>query len=376
MWNTPWTRGDVLEIHWFTTRKMTDLCSTTQKNLARGLCLKGHELTIYNGDVTGTHQGNPWNHQSLAQSKIKGFHARSLANSAKKHIAEITNGIAIVDWTLASKLSTSLSRQNIIWFVMDRSPPADSGIFSMFQWPIWKKAWHLVLKDKAQSGFTVSSAHSRFVVEKIGVSNDKITVLEAGVDLELFRPKAKVKQFTLLYHGRLDKNRGVLLLPMLIQKLVKTGINAKLLLIGEGDAFSELQRIAKRRDDLDVLSSMPQSQLVEHLAKAHIGLLPMPESGVWTLASPLKRSEYAASGLAILGIDHSGHRLESGEVEWMKLVSQEQFLEEGVNWLKMLADDNSKLEQLNLEARQSAEENMSWSHSIDALEKVLNSVSR
>ena len=355
---------------------MTDLCSTTQKNLANGLCQRGHQLTIYNGDVAGTHQGNPWIHQPLTQSRIKGFHALSLANSAKKYITKITNGIAIVDWTLASKLSTSLSRQNITWIVMDRSPPADSGIFSMLQWPIWKKAWHLVLKDKAQSGFTVSSTHSRFVADKVGVSNDNITALEAGVNLELFHPKTKAKQFTLLYHGRLDKNRGILLLPLLINKLIKTGINAKLLLIGEGDAFSELQKIAKGRNDLDVLSSIPQSQLVEHLAKAHVGLLPMPESGVWTLASPLKRSEYAASGLAILGIDHSGHRFEGGEVEWMKLVSQEQFLTEGANWLKMLANDNSKLEQLKLQARQYAEENMSWSHSIDALEKVLKSSSQ
>ena len=355
---------------------MADLCSTTQENLANGLCQRGHQLTIYNGDVAGTHQGKTWIHQSLTQSKVKGFHAFSLANSAKKYIAKITNGIVIVDWALASKLSNSLSRQNITWFVMDRSPPADSGIFSKLQWPIWKKAWRLVVKNKAQSGFTVSSSHSRFVSDKIGVSNDKITTLEAGVDLQLFHTKTKAKQFTLLYHGRLDKNRGVLLLPLLIQKLIKTGINAKLLLIGEGDAYSELQKIAKGRDDFNVLSSMPQSQLVEHLAKAHVGLLPMPESGVWILASPLKRSEYAASGLAILGIDHSGHRLESGEVEWMKLLSKEQFLEEGTKWLQMLANDNSKLEQLKVQARQYAEENMSWEHSIDALEKVLNSVSQ
>jgi hypothetical protein len=60
----------------------------------------------------------------------------------------------------------------------------------------------------------------------------------------------------------------------------------------------------------------------------------------------------------------------------MKLVGQEQFLEEGTKWLQMLANDNSKLEQLKLQARQYAEENMSWSHSIDALEKVLKSISQ
>jgi len=355
---------------------MTDLCSTTQRNLAHGLCSKGHKLTIYNGDMAETDSDNPWNHQPLSQSRIKGFHARSLANSAKKSIANISSGIAIVDWTLASKLAPLLQRNKIPWFLMDRSPPANSGLLALFQWPVWKKSWRLVLLGKAHNGFTVSSPHSKFVSNQLGIKLNKIIALEAGVDLELFNTGQKSKQFTLLYHGRLDKNRGVLVLAKLIGKLNEGNIAAKLQLIGEGDAVTKLQAIANHRDDIEVLSSMSQTKLVQYLSKAHIGLLPMPESGVWTLASPLKRSEYAASGLAILGIDHSGHRLEGGEVEWMKLVSQEQFLAEGTNWLKMLANDNSKLEQLKLQARQYAEENMSWSHAVDALEKVLKSVSR
>ena len=60
----------------------------------------------------------------------------------------------------------------------------------------------------------------------------------------------------------------------------------------------------------------------------------------------------------------------------MKLVSQEQFLEEGIKWLKILANDNSKLETLQTQARDYAEENMSWSHSIDALENILKSLSQ
>ena len=355
---------------------MTDLCSTTQRNLAHGLCNKGHNLTIYNGDMAETHHDYPWRHQPLSQSKIKGFHARSLANSAKKSIINITSGIVIVDWTLASKLAPLLQLNKIPWLLMDRSPPANSGLLALLQWPVWKKSWRLVLRGKALNGFTVSSAHSNFVSEELGIKLNKITALEAGVDLELFNTSQKSKQFTLLYHGRLDKNRGVLVLAKLIEKLNEGNIAAKLQLIGEGDAVTKLQAIANHRDDIEVLPSMSQTKLVHYLSKAHIGLLPMPESGVWKLASPLKRSEYAASGLAILGIDHSGHRLEGGEVEWMKLLSQEQFLSDGVNWLKILANDNLKLEQLNLEARRYAEEHMSWSHSIDALESILKSVSR
>ena len=365
-----------MEIHWFTTRKMTDLCSTTQRNLAHGLCSKGHDLTIYNADMAEMNRDNPWSHQPLSQSGIKGFHARSLANSAKKYIANITSGIAIVDWTMASKLAPLLQRNKIPWLLMDRSPPANSGLLALFQWPIWKKSWRLVLRGKAHNGFTVSSTHSKFVCNQMGIELNKVTALEAGVDLELFSTGQKSKQFTLLYHGRLDKNRGVLVLTKLIEKLNQGNIAAKLQLIGEGDAFTELQAIANHRDDIEVLPSMSQTKLVQYLSKAHIGLLPMPEVGVWALASPLKRSEYAASGLAILGIDHSGHRLGQEQVEWMKLVGQQQLIEEGAKWLQMLANDNSKMTLLAIQARKYAEENMSWHHSVDAMDEVINSIAQ
>ena len=355
---------------------MTDLCSTTQRNLAHGLCSKGHNLTINNGDMAESNSDNPWNHQPLSQSKVKGFHARSLANSAKKYIANITSGIAIVDWTLASKLAPLLQRNKIPWLLMDRSPPANSGLLALFQWPVWKKSWRLVLRGKAHNGFTVSSAHCKFVSSQLGIKPNKITVLEAGVDLQLFSTAEKSKQFTLLYHGRLDKNRGVVALAKLIKKLNEGDIDAKLQLIGEGDAVAELQAIANQRDDIEVLPSMSQTKLVHYLSKAHIGLLPMPETGVWALASPLKRSEYAASGLAVLGIDHNGHRLGQGQVEWMKLIGQQQFIEEGAKWLQVLADDDSKMMQLSMQARKYAEENLSWHHSVDAMDEVINSISQ
>jgi len=355
---------------------MTDLCSTTQRNLAQGLCSKGHNLTIYNGDMAEMESDNPWNHQPLSQSRIKGFHALSLANSAKKSIANIASGIAIVDWTLASKLAPLLQRNKIPWLLMDRSPPANSGLLALFQWPLWKKSWRLVLHGKAHSGFTVSSPHCKFVSNQLGIELNKITALEAGVDLQLFSTGQKSKQFTLLYHGRLDKNRGVVVLTKLIEKLNEGNTDAKLQLIGEGDAVVELQAIANRRDDIEVLTSMPQTKLVHYLSKAHIGLLPMPETDVWALASPLKRSEYAASGLSVLGIDHSGHRLGQGQVEWMKLIGQQQFIEEGAKWLQMLADDDSKIMQLSMQARKYAEENLSWHHSVDAMDEVINSISQ
>ena len=60
----------------------------------------------------------------------------------------------------------------------------------------------------------------------------------------------------------------------------------------------------------------------------------------------------------------------------MKLVGQQQFIEEGAKWLQMLADDDSKMMQLAMQARKYAEENMSWQHSVDAMDEVINSIAQ
>ena len=368
-----------MQIYWFTERSLNDLCSTTQIALATGLNQRGYPVTFINADQPDSHAAHPWKHQPMSAKAPRGLQSRTLAKKMRSWLLEneiSSDSVALLDWRIANSLIPILQKRGIKWIIIDRGPPADKGILSLLQWPSWRRSWNYVRTNSSGYGCVVSEEHRNFVHQKTNVSLSSITVLPAGVNLDRFKPSKRFAKLTLLYHGKLDSNRGVLLLPTLLQRAKDTGIDLYLKMIGDGDAFDSLEVMAQQYDNLEIHHSLAQDELAQIVSQCHIGLLPMPESEVWTLASPLKRSEYAASGLAILGIDHSGHRLEGGEVEWMKLVSQEQLLLEGVNWLKMLADDNSKLEQLNLEARRYAEEHMSWSHSIDALESILKSVSR
>ncbi len=368
-----------MQVYWFTGRSLNDLCSTTQIALATGLTERGYTVTFINSDSSKSHQNHPWKHQSLPAKAPRGLQSRTLAKKMRTWILENEindDSVALLDWRIAKYVIPLLQQRGIKWIMVDRGPPADKGILSLLQWPSWRRSWKYVRTNPSSHGCVVSEKHRNFVHKKTNVSLSSITVLPAGVDLERFKANDGFQKLTLVYHGKLDRNRGVLALTKFLQMAEEIGIALCLKMIGDGDAFDSLEVMSQQYDNLEIHHSLAQDELAQVLSQCHIGLLPMPESGVWTLASPLKRSEYAASGLAILGIDHSGHRLEGGEVEWMKLVSQEQFLEEGANWLKMLANDNSKLEQLKLQARKYAEENMSWSHSIDALEKVLKSISQ
>ncbi len=63
----------------------------------------------------------------------------------------------------------------------------------------------------------------------------------------------------------------------------------------------------------------------------------MPASRVWSLASPLKRSEYLAAGLLVYGMDHSGHQIEGASDAWFKLSPQEDFHEDAIEWMSELS---------------------------------------
>ena len=362
-----------MKILWFTGRKFDNFCSTTQSSLAMGLVNRGHTIHFLNPDEQGEHEDNPWQHTGFSTSSITGLQSLTLARKMKNWIRtnDIENGsVAIVDWRLIKILYLELEKKRIPWILMDRSPPADTGLFALLQWPVWKKAWKIVSKSKSAKGCIVSKGHQELIQSKISISSDKFTIIPAGVDLELFYSSEKDEIFTMVYHGRLDKHRGVLALPMLAHKAVQSGIKLRLILIGEGDAYNQLQNISESYDYIKVEQIMEQKKVANILSKSHLALLPMPETRLWSIASPLKRSEYAASGMMIFGIDHLGHQFPNSQTyQWMKLVPQHDFHQDGINWIKTL--DLDLIENYSKEARAFAETELSWNNSILPLEKMI-----
>lgn len=362
-----------MQIHWFTRREMTDLCSTTQREIASGLCRRGHSLTIINPDEEGTHELFPWQHVSLPIRSIRGFQARKLGRNMKKYLscgASQDFDLAIVDWQVAPFIIHELERQSVRWMLMDRSPPADKGILASLQWPSWKRAWKMVRANPCAIGCVVSKAHREFVLNEITSTTNQIIILNAGANMELFAPAEKNPKLTLVYHGRLDRNRGVMALPMFVQKANAAGIECHLMMIGEGDAYRDLTDMQEVNNLFEVIPTMSPVHLAQVLSRCHIGLLPMPATKVWKLASPLKMAEYAASGLLILGIDHTGHRVKEGpQPDWIKLIKKESFHEVGIEWLKSL--ENEDLIKLSKQARNHAQKSMNWETSLDVLEDAM-----
>ena len=345
-----------MKIVWASSRVLgSDLCSTSQVNLANGLVDKGYNVTFYS---PGRASGLKFEHIRIQQSGLHGFQARSICKNLITKIEELNQAdIVLLDWTLW-KLSRRINKPTVL---IDRSPPANTGLLAMLQWRPWRKAW-----SKANKGTTVSSAHRQFVTDKTKFTGESIQVIPAGVDLDLFQAGKKEGPIKLAYHGRVDVHRGVMSLPTILAGLQSQGIDATLHIHGTGNAVERLKNIEMK--GLEITGAIPQDELAVLLSNYDIGLLPMPENKIWNLASPLKRSEYLASGMVICGIDHEGHRLE-GSGDWLQLFPQEQFIARTVSWINSL--DRQLLTALQKESRVHAENNSSWSHSLDALESII-----
>ena len=345
-----------MKIVWLSSRVLGfDLCSTTQIQLANGLVSKGYSVDFYS---PGKSVANSFNHHSVERSSRRGFQARSVVKKLHEHLEKINSAdVVLIDWPIFS-IANKIKSQVVL---IDRGPPADNGILAKLQWRPWRKAW-----SKANKGTTVSSAHRHFVIDKTKFTEESIQVIPAGVDLDLFQAGKKDGPIKLAYHGRVDLHRGVMSLPMILAGLQLQGIDATLHIHGTGDAVERLRNIGM--DGLEVTDAIPQADLAAKLATYDVGFLPMPEHKVWSLASPLKRSEYLASGMVVCGIGHAGHQID-GSGDWLQLSSQKDFITNTVAWIKTL--DRESLSALQNESRKYAEENLSWSHSVDALESII-----
>ena len=358
-----------MNIIWFSGRKMADLCSTTQRSLGSGLVKRGHSLIFVNPDSPGSHTNYPWTHQSITASQIPGMKSITLASNMNKWLCANLpkdNTVVILDWRIAKQLTKTLQKHKIPWILMDRSPPADSNILAKLQWRYWKNAWKSVHACQKR-GCVVSEAHKEFTSKYTGVPQTSIISIPAGVEINQFQNRVKSSPIKLCYHGKLDSNRGLMQLISIHSRLVDIGVDVELYLHGNGDLTSKLATLKDGK--IHVTETLDSDDLVQCLSGYDVGFLPMPDKRIWRLASPLKRGEYLASGMIVLGINHTGHQMDNSG-DWLQLFDENKFVQSSVDFIRNL--DSERLRQSQIDAREYAVVNLDWSHSVTILEDVLS----
>jgi len=349
-----------MNVTWLTARCFgEDLCATTQIELSLGLVKQGVNLTVYSPGVFPTPEIN---HIPIPRSRTKGRQSASIVKNLTPFLDTINQSdCVLMDWKLSGlipKITTKL-------VLMDRGPPADRGLLSMLQLRVWKRGWKSV-----KWGCVVSEQHKKFVNSLIPKKSRTIVVLPAGVNTQLFQKTTRRGPIRLVYHGRIDSHRGIHRVLQLFTSLDQSSHGFELYFHGKGDMIDEIRKMNLKR--VKITGQLEQTDLASRLSDYDIGLLPMPSSKIWKLASPLKRSEYLGAGLLILGIHHEGHQIEGHDSQYFcKLFPEHEFLHHAKEWLESLQRED--IASLQEKARSYAVQHLDWDHSVERLLEIISS---
>lgn len=202
-------------------------------------------------------------------------------------------------------------------------------------------------------------------------------VWPSGVDNDHFNKASPARQWpaendpiVIVYIGSLAAGRGLLEFSHAVVKANQLGFKFRFLMVGSGDIQDELiKRAAQSGGILRVEPPLPHEQVVNVLARGHLGVLPFPDEEKFRVSSPIKLFEYMASGMPVLATRIVCHTdvVANGEyVFWAEEACEEAFL----NTLRSIWSHKQLLPQMG-KAAMEASTDWSWRASGQKLKQAL-----
>lgn len=218
------------------------------------------------------------------------------------------------------------------------------------------------------------------LIEKWKISPQKISVVENGTILVNLLPRENLANFQetppdsqikIAYLGGFYPWHGTKIAVKAFQRLICEGINAQLIMIGEGSDLEDTKKLATSlglEDKVVFTGALPPEKYGEILASCHIGL--SPYCG-WSEYSGLKLFDYKAAGLAIIASGENGQpkTLVHNKTGIIVPPCDENAL---INAMKVLIKDREFTVTLGQQSRFEAEATHSWGHSAQQIINIIN----
>jgi len=148
----------------------------------------------------------------------------------------------------------------------------------------------------------------------MGSHSDRTYLVRAGVDLECFNPhidgsrvrkqyKITKNDFVLFFMGWLYDFSGLKEVALDLAKIKNQESNFKLLIVGEGDLYSELKKIQQKynlQDKIILTGWQPYEKIPEFLTASDLCLFPAHDNEVTHDIVPIKIYEYMAAGKPVI----------------------------------------------------------------------------
>ncbi len=373
-----------------------------QHHLAEKLSLKGHEIRVIDFEILWRTQskGGLYSKRKILNnvSKIYNnatvsvirpsfvkiplldyvslafYYKREIAQQVKEFAPDVIIGLSIFSY-LAAKVSKKRDLPFIYYWMDVDHRLIPSKPLQPIGWAIERRTLKM-----ADMVLTISDKLRDYVI-KMGAPPERTKVLKVGVNVELFSPTSGGhnirKQYNLREHdigllfiGRLYRFSG--LKEVALQLTEAEDHNLKLLIVGDGELYAELQNLRERpelQNKVILIGKKPYHELPFFIAASDICLLPFHNTGVTRDIIPTKMYEYMAMGKPVISTRLPGIVKEFGEDAGVVYVDRP---EDAVRKAIDLAQ-SGRVEELGVKARRFAERH-SWDSITDEFEGILTMV--
>ena len=312
----------------------------------------------------------------------------SLVLSRKKEIGrqieEFHPDVIVGFQILSAYLAMRAAKKNNLPFIYYWTDAYHTQIpFKIYQ-PVGEYIEKRILKN-ADRVIVINDKLKDFVVER-GSDPERTQVEKAGVDFERFNPDIDGKEirerygiekddFVLFFVGWLYHFAGLKEIAIELSKIKDEKPNIKLLIVGDGDAFVDLQKIREEyRLDNQVILAGKQSyeNIPSFIASSDICLLPSyPTEKIMQDIVPIKLYEYMACGKPVIATRLPGVMKEFSDGNGVIYVDKpEDVLKKAIDLI-----ENGRVEEHGSRARGFVEK-YNWDDIVDDFESILEEVLR
>ncbi|MCU0645809.1 MAG: glycosyltransferase family 4 protein [bacterium] len=310
-----------MRILWIVQRDLIkDLNVSTWIEMTKSLLKRNHEVTLIALSTSKQKYGHSLPGLTLKELKVINrfplvaitFHLQVLIRSFfwildSRPDVVMTHPITAI-FLLPVMLMTRVLKLNIKFILDVRTLPIrfknlnDTIKNSLVSFSIW-------LSKHFFHGVTViTPSLQRILCERFHLDPGKTGIWMSGVNADVFSPQNESimrtgQKMTVMYHGALAENRGLLETIEAMFDIKSKISGVQLIILGKGFGY---EKLVERVEQLDLKEfvqfhdPVAYEKIPDHIARADIGIIPLPDELCWQVSSPLKLFEYLSMAKPVI----------------------------------------------------------------------------